>query len=92
MSSGHIDPSSINHDNLPQVMACVVTKQDTMDEKLDRIERCLVDLEDTLAPFKFSRCTVWPMLKNNKFIAFIITSAFTAYVWFIGWISSLLGD
>lgn len=99
-----IDPSNINHDNLPTVVgAMAVMIQDNcetskaLDKKIDQIDGKVTGVQEKIDKYescysalRVSFCTVVPWIKKHKLAISIVISGVTLWWSVVDWVNRYL--
>lgn len=85
-----IDPSNINHDNIPIVLGVILTQQENMDKKLDDMMVKLEEHDECLEIFKFSKCKVIPWVSSNRWVITAIFALLSIWISGLDWLNRAL--
>jgi hypothetical protein len=75
-----IDPASITHESVPQVLCVIMVYLEQINKDQIEIKAKLECHDKFLAPAKFSLCTLIPWIIRNKVVIFMIIVIASFYI------------
>lgn len=90
MSPPGVDPSNINEDNIPQILAAILVVLEKNREEHAEIKEMLKCHEEYLQVLKFSKCTFFPWLSRNGWTLTLLLAFFSLWISSLDWINRWL--
>jgi hypothetical protein len=86
-----LDPLNIRPDNFCQALTAISERQGELvrhfgdcrretNDRLDTLDNKITDLNDIVAPLRFSRCSLIPWIARNKVVMTVTMSIISAWI------------